>query len=667
MSNDQVTLSLRDGPLDYNRHVAIVTAPFDLTGVYIRRVHGVERLGEPFTLNVDLISSEPLTNFAQLAGKAMTVALEMQNQQLRYWNGIITRVAYVGLLDARVPHYLVELKPWLMLLDRRRNCRIFQDKTSNEIIRSIFNDHKQQNFHIRLDTDLPCRAYCVQYNETDLAFVSRLMEQDGLYYYFEHSKEKHELILVDNISKHPDASPQRVVTYPASPPQLFDVFWEWKEIIQLAPGQVTFSDYNYETPMAELTRTSLVQAVRTGGVPSVNPGILTLSDGATERVDQMTSASSIAASHELFSFPGRYTTEEEGDFYTKVRTEELACNTYRVQIEGCARQVKTGDVFAAANPFKETEKNPDQGPMEQWLAVGVEFEISGEIGDKAPADRGHRLYRSIVEAQVASTPYRSRQITPLPVAAGPETALVVGHPGETVTTDKYGRIKLRFFWDRNKSDNGSSSCWVRVAQKWAGKDFGDLVMPRVDHEVVVAFLHGNPDRPLVIGSVYNATNTPPDDPKLHPGRAIFKTRSTAGSRGYNELSFDDARGLEKVYLRAQKNYQVDVGSTHVLSVGERFSIVTPCALTPDGSRAESLGSHIDITPEMISFTLKTSTGTQSIQLGPQGIALIGTSISLLGTPGPITSVPFPVPINTPELDSAIASEAATAIIDATET
>jgi type VI secretion system secreted protein VgrG len=617
-----------DSLLADNRYAALTSPGLDAAKVKLRWMKGFERIGEPFMFEAKIISSDAIKKLSPLIGQSATTAMKLAGGATRYFNGIITRCRYVGIEDTRRTNYLLEVRPWLWLLDQRRNCRVFQNKSTLEIVKAIFAEHPQAAFVDRTKpSGLPPLKYCVQYEESDLAFVSRLLEREGIYYYFDHFADRHELVLVNDTSTHKPCDPEEIETHLnlKNPGIRDDIIWEWREEAVLVPSQVMLNDYDFEKPIADLKRI--------GPVAGASPG-----------------------KREAYHYPGNYGTLAEGQVLARLRAEEIACREARVSVSGSVRPLKPGYVFKAANPFDVTENLGARQIRERYLVIGVTFEIQGEGACDESDNERQFLYQGQVEALVATTPYRPPLRTPRPIVAGPQTALVVGHPGEEITTDRFGRIKVQFFWDRYGRKNGDTSCWVRVAQNWAGQGLGGLVTPRVGQEVVVAFEGGCPDRPLVIGAVYNQANMPPCNLPQDATRSTFKTRSLPdGFNGHNELRFEDRRGAEHVYLRAQRTHVVDVTNLYSLAAGGRATITskTRSVLEAAPVPGAATGSRIEVTPQGIALRVVGPTGVQSLVLGPDGITLEGTMIKLLAK-GLILMKPVALPLP-PQVAAALAA------------
>ncbi|EWY36540.1 hypothetical protein N825_22565 [Skermanella stibiiresistens SB22] len=605
-----------------NRYAELTSPALDARKIKLRWMKGEERIGEPFLFEAKIISSDPIRELSPLIGQPATTALKLAGGNTRYFNGLITRCRYVGIDDTQRTNYLLEIRPWLWLLDQRRNSRIFQNKPTLEIVRTIFADHPQAAFIDRTKpSGLPPLEYCVQHEESDLAFVSRLLEREGIYYHFDHSADRHELVLVNDTSTHKPCDPEEIDTHLnlKNPGIRDDIIWEWQEEAALIPTQVMLNDYDFEKPNADLKRICPVAGAAPG-------------------------------KRETYHYPGTYRSLSEGQVLARLRAEEIACRESRVTVSGNLRPLKPGYVFKAANPFDVTEGAGTRQARKRYLVVGVTFEIQGEGGTREDGDHDRWfLYRSRVEALTATTPYRPPPRTPAPVIAGPQTALVVGHPGEEITTDRFGRIKVRFHWDRYGKKDANSSCWVRVAQSLAGQGWGGLVTPRVGQEVVVAFEGGCPDRPLVIGAVHNQTNMPAANLPRDATRSTFKTRTSPDGLGAgNELRFEDRRGAEHVYLKAQRNHVVDVTNLYAVDAGGSATITSKTRTVLEGAMVPggAMGSRIEVTPQGIALRVTGPTGVQSLVLGPDGITLEGLTIKLISK-GMILTKPVPLPLPPP--------------------
>jgi type VI secretion system secreted protein VgrG len=584
-----------------DRSTAVTSAPFGLDDVTLLSMKGVEELSQPFHYVVRICNRKRISNFTEVIGKSLTVGLMLQNDKKRYFNGVIEKFYYDGLDKMNRPLYVAEIVPWLKRLDYRQNSRIFQNLTSIEIVKQIFLEYSNALVFDKTASGPPQRIFCVQYQETDLSFVSRLLEEDGIHYFFSHSEKNHELILADSPIAHSPCDPVEIDTNLSQENSLFDddLFWGWHETLVMTSGQVFMRDYDHEKPRVRMDAVMPVPSVQTGGVPTLGGDEASYAikggGGPSGETDKRTQ--SPPAEYEQFIFPGRYVERADAEFYAKVRSEEIASRCYRVRITGSPRQLCPGNTFKAANPYEIVDIEVAPRPNVSFLALRIETEITGEGRERDDGGRAF-LYRCTVDAQPAENPYRPPLRTPRPVIPGPQTAVTVGRPGEKITTDSYGRIKVQFHWDRLGKSDFDSSCWIRTMQSWAGApNYGGMVIPRVGMEVVVMFYMGNPDWPLVTGCVYNAINTPPADLSANPTRSVFKTRSIPGDAGqYNELYFEDAAGEEEVYLKAQKYQTTEVGDTSSLTAINKiiFKVGQSCITIDDSGITLSTNGMVKI-------------------------------------------------------------------------
>ncbi|WP_207478248.1 type VI secretion system Vgr family protein [Arenibaculum pallidiluteum] len=605
--------------LEDNRYAALTSPALNAKTVKLRWLRGEERLGEPFLFEAKIISRDPIRDLDPLIGQPACTAMKLAKGATRHFHGIITRCRYIGIDDTQRTNYLLEIRPWLWLLGQRQNSRVFQNKSTMDIVRTVFADHPQASFIDRTKpSGLPPLSYCVQYQESDLAFVSRLLEHEGIYYYFAHFADRHQMVLVNDPSAHGPCDPIDVATHLnlENPGISDDIIWEWQEEASLQPSQVMLDDYDFEKPNADLKRVGPVQDAASG-------------------------------KREIYRYPGQYAVPAAGQILARLRAEEIACRQKRVQVSGNMRQLKPGYVFRGANPFDVTDRQLGDKDRKRYLVLGATFDIRGEAGTRDDGGERQFLYRARVEGLLATTPFRPPLRTTAPVIAGPQTAVVVGPSGEDVLTDAFGRVKVQFHWDRYGTRDENSSCWMRVAQSWAGPGFGAIVTPRIGQEVVVAFEGGDPDCPLVVGTVYNQTNMPAEALPRQATRSGFRTRSSPGGNAAscNELRFEDRRGSEHVYLRAERNHVVDVSNLFALAAGgsATLSSRTRSVLESAARPGAPIGSRIEVTPQGISLRVSGPAGEQCILLGPEGITLSGTMITLMSR-GMLFTLPIPIPL-----------------------
>ncbi|SNB74695.1 type VI secretion system secreted protein VgrG [Arboricoccus pini] len=658
--------------LDNDRYAAITSAAFDVREVRLISVKGTERLSEPFIYDVRFSSLRRMRSFAQAPGQRLTVGFKLKDHGTRYIDGFIQSLDYLGIDETRSPIYEARIVPWLSFLAQRQNSRCFQNMTSIQIVQTIFADHAAiANFTDRTGGAwLPTRPFCVQYHESDLNFISRLLEQDGIYYFFTHAERQHRLELVNRPSSHRPCDDSPIQTKLNLRPYRVqnDVIWDWREHASLQPGRVVLQSYDHEKPNTNLMAFTDVPEVKTGGVPIIDEVQAAARRGAgpspVEHIQ--TDGGPFAKQREIFSFPGCYQERRAGEFHARVLAEEIACRRWRAHLKGSPRHLTTGSTFKAANPFEITDTDLAPREIDNYLAVAVTMSLTGDPEHGAHGDAGSSFfYEASIEAQLAVTQFRPPRVAMAPVINGPQTAVVVGRKGDIVTTDQFARIKVQFHWDRYGTNDEASSTWIRVAQDWAGKNYGGFVIPRIGQEVVVAFINGNPDWPLVTGCVYNAVNMPPEAVPDNAMRSTFKTRTENGRPDeFNELTFEDRKGREEVFMRAQRDYRLAVGDTHTIEVARRFALNMPMMPTPLPESAGALpprpggpGSRIEVTPEKISFVVNGPTGPQAIEITPTGIVLVGMTIGMMAR-GAITALPPPLPTQSPLATKTMAELAA---------
>jgi type VI secretion system secreted protein VgrG len=504
---------------------------FTLTGV-----RGREELSRPFSFTLEL-AAETSTAVApaDLVGQGVGWTVSYPNEVTRQFHGVVKSLVAGEFLGRARRAYRAEVVPWLWLLTRTTDCKIFQNKTAAQIIEDVFKSFGFTSDHYRLNLagTYPTREYCVQYRETAFDFVSRLMEEEGIFYYFEYAADKHTLVLADATSAYFDCDPHGE---PEFRPELGDaeVVSAWQRRHEFRSGKFAHTDYNFETPSTSLLASS--------------PTTVSLTD---------------IAKYELFDFPGNHAVTADGTSRSKVRIEEAEA--------GYDTAAGTGQCcsFAPGGKFTLTGHPTD---TVAFVLTAVEHAATEPL--TAGTRGGGGNYQNTFTAIPASVPFRPARVTPRPAVEGPQTAVVVGPSGEEIYTDKYGRVKVHFHWDRLGAKDGTDTCWLRVGELWAGKNWGMVFTPRIGQEVVVDFLEGDPDRPLVTGRVYNAEQMPPYALPANMTQSGIKTRSTreGTAEHFNELRFEDKKDSEQIYFHAQKDFVRLVENDDTLTVGHDQSI-----------------------------------------------------------------------------------------------
>jgi type VI secretion system secreted protein VgrG len=494
---------------------------------------GREELSRLFAYRLDCLSEKDDVAAKDLVGKPVGWCVQHFHEEPRYFHGVVSRFAAGGYQTRGLRRYRLEVVPWLWLLTRTTNCRIFQNKTVPQILDAVFGDLGFSDYEINASGTHPKREYCVQYRETAFDFASRLMEEEGLFYFFRHEEGKHTLVVADAKSAYATCQPAEV-TYTAGTliPAHID---RWDHEYEFRAGKWAQTDYNFETPATNL-------------LASTNKLV-----GAAD-----------ADKYEKFDYPGLYRVKGDGDALVKVRMEEEEAPFDVVSGSSQCATFSPGCKFTLEGHESEAEN-------QSYVLTAVEHSASDPAIE---GGAGQATYGNTFRCMPASATFRPARLTPRPVVQGPQTAVVVGPKGEEIYTDKYGRVKVQFFWDREGKKDENSSCWIRVAEHWAGKNWGMVFNPRIGQEVIVDFLEGDPDRPLITGRVYNAEQMPPYELPKNQTQSGVKTRSSkgGGADDFNELRFEDKKGEEDVYFHGQKDFHRVVENDDDLKVGHDQTI-----------------------------------------------------------------------------------------------
>jgi type VI secretion system secreted protein VgrG len=533
-----------------NEHPVKIKTTLAEEDLLFRTMEGTEELGRPFLYNLELLSPQEDLALEDILGQEACVTLEVQGGAARYFHGYVTQFSQTG-RRGNYATYHMELRPWLWFLTRTADCRIFQGKTVPEIITAVFREHGFSDFKDSLSASYRTWEYCVQYRETDFNFVSRLMEQEGIYYYFIHEDGKHTLVLSDSHGAHSplDNGYSDIPYYPPSQTVREEHVYDWTLQKSVRSGKYVLRAYDFRKPKANL------------------------------EVNSVISREHAQAEYEVFDYPGPYFERGEGDTYAKVRIEELQSDYERAHGVSDARGVCAGGLFTLS-------EHPRQDQNREYLIVSAHQSIS--LGDYESSGAEPMQFKCVFTAMDGSTPYRVPRLTPKPAVQGPQTAITVGPDGEEIWTDKFGRIKVQFHWDRYGKADENSSCWVRVAQIWAGANWGGMHIPRIGQEVIVDFIEGDPDRPIVTGRVYNADNMPPYGLPDNKTQSGIKSRSSKDGTGdnFNEIRFEDLKGSEEFYVHAEKDMNRVVENNDTVKVG--FASADEGDLSPLGSGSQSV-------------------------------------------------------------------------------
>lgn len=499
----------------------------------LQRVMGQEALGRLSEFRLETLSSDIDIELEALLGTNVTLRYRLERGGERYFNGFVSECRYIGERGQYAAYELV-LRPWLWFLTRTADCRIYQAKNIPTIVMELFREHGFTDYENALTNEYRQWEYCVQYRETDFAFVSRLLEAEGIYYFIKHENGRNILVLADSYSAH-DAFPN-YSEIPCSPSDR-PIHQEHISHIdcrkQVLPGSVVLNDYYFIKPKADLT----------ANAPFIRHH---------EKAD-----------FEMYDYPGLYSERADGEQYARRRIEALHANFEVVSGEGDAGGLAVGYLFTLA-------EHPRQTQNREYLVVSARHEMGSEAFETSQAgvEAGEPHYKTSFTAIDSRESYRPEATTTKPMIQGPQTATVVGPPGEEVWTDQYGRVKVQFHWDRYGMKDENSSCWIRVSQNWAGKGWGAIMLPRIGQEVIVSFLEGDPDKPIVTGRVYNAEAMPPYPLPDEKTKTTWKTNSSKGGGGFNEIRFEDKKDSEEIFIHGQKDQDIRIQNTTKEWVGQ---------------------------------------------------------------------------------------------------
>ncbi len=546
-----------------------ITTPLGKDILLVTRLRGQESISQLFHFELDLLA-EITTDirFEKILGQTVTVEMHLLDGKKRHFNGLLTRFSQ-GAREERFIHYRAEIVPKIWLLCKKVRSRIFQHLTVPEIIHQVLTGF-DVNYEIR--GTYYQRDYCVQYRESDFAFLSRLMEEEGIYYFFDHTHDNHQMKVTDIPNQHPSVAGQSNVIYDeVSGGEREDMrISAWEKTQELRSGEYTLWDHCFELPGKNLqVKEKTIEGVAVGKVTHK------LNVGGNDQL-------------EIYDYPGGYAQRFDGIdpsggprpqdlkdvFRDSERTTRIRMEQEEVRTLAILGKSNCGNFNAGYKFNLERHFNGD-GP---YLLTRVEHDARME-GNYQSGEFDKFDYQNNFSCVPFALSYRPQRVTPRPVISGNQTATVVGPPGEELFCDKYGRVKVQFHWDREGKKDASSSCWIRVAQAWAGKGWGAFFWPRVGHEVVVLFEEGDPDQPLIVGSVYNADNMPPYGLPKANMFCGFKSASVRGQGGknFNGIVFVDKKGQEHLALHSERHMDFNAEFDKVFRTGRHSGEAVPGA------------------------------------------------------------------------------------------
>ena len=532
----------------------------------VRQMSGTEALSEPYQWDLDLLSEKGDINADDLLGQKVALAFTMANGKKRYFHGYVTELSQGGWLQ-RYYRYHATVRPWYWLLTRTADCRIYQEMTVPQIFEKVVQQYGFTDYELRLSGTYQTREYCVQYRETDFNFLSRLLEHEGIYFFFEHAETKHTLVLMDDPGQHKTFEGYETVPYygPGGKDALRErdhlEAWSYTKAVQ--SGSFATTDFDFEKPRKSLASSATIS-----------------------RQHQQ-------STFEVFDYPGALSQLEssQSDVTTKIRIQELQAGYMVANGHGNAAGLAAGWKFTL-------DKFPRKDLNIAYVITRASYALSTDVYESG-SHHDTPTFEVWIDAIDARTPFRSPRLTRKPMIHGAQTAMVVGPAGEEIYTDKYGRVKVQFPWDRYGKQDEQSSCWIRVAQLWAGKGWGMIQVPRIGQEVMVTFLEGDPDRPIITGRVYNGDSMPPYGLPGNATQSGMKSRSSkgGGDANFNEIRFEDLKGAEQLYIHAERNQDGVVENDQTHFVGhDRTKTVNHDEKTQVGNdRTEAVGHCESIT------------------------------------------------------------------------
>ncbi len=524
-------------------------------GLILARMTGFDEISGPFRFVMHILSKDSGLKAADVLGTP--AMLSVAGDVTRHFHGLVAEFALTE-VRSDFAHYEIVVVPWLWFLSRRTDNRIFQKKTVVEIVEEVCKPYPHQKIDKRLQKTYPPREYCVQYGETDLDFVQRLLEHEGIFYFFDYTDAEHSMILVDaNAALKPAEGAEKLPYRPMTAAISFeeDHVHEWKPRATVHPGKYAQTDYDFEKPSSNLMSKASAPLGHAGDA------------------------------QENYHYPGNYVEHARGDKLSAIRLEELEAPHVRIMARATSPSLWSGLTFTL-------EEFPSDAENAAHMVLRADYEAWDErYGTGQSGDVPHGYSVTLVLAPLARA-FRPERRTPRPVMRGPQTAKVVGPAGSEIFTDDYARVKVQFHWDRHGKEDENTTCMIRVSQTWAGAGWGFIQIPRIGQEVIVDFLEGDPDQPIITGRVYNAEQVVPYGLPANATQSGWKSNSSPGGGGFNELRFEDKAGSEEVYFQAQKDHNELVKNDESRTIGHDFAedVGHDAQQSVGNNRTESVGN-----------------------------------------------------------------------------
>jgi type VI secretion system secreted protein VgrG len=584
--------------LEENRYL-YVESGLGANELLLESFTGSEGISRLFSFQLELLSENHRISFERILGQPISFGVSgSEGDEPRCFHGVVT--SFAQLPDtARLARYRAVVSPRLWTLTRKQNCRIFQGQSATDIISTVL---QGVDFTLELQGSPDTREYCVQYRETDFDFISRLMEEEGLFYFFRFERGAHKLVVADSPAAHRDMPGGKTLLYEYSSGGLREAgrVSDWVKTQQLGSGKYSLTDYCYGSPSAGMD-------VNESTAGSVQVGRIThdLKAGGDSRL-------------EVYDYPGRYGLRAQAGTGSERRIGQNYARAGIEQMEAAQFVIRgESNIFSLTPGYRFALSRHPNADGDYVLTAATHSASEGGFHSAAEIGRNH--YSNLFECLPAETPFRPARVSPKPHVYGCQTAVVVGPSGEEIYVDDAGRIKVQFHWDRLGKNDASSSCWIRVASFWAGKAWGAVHLPRIGQEVVVDFLEGDPDCPIVVGSVYNGANRPPYDLPANKTQSGVKSRSSKGGgpSNYNEIRFEDKMGAEMVTVHAERDLETEVEHD------ERRHVMHDCNTTVDHDDTLKVGNNQTITI-MVNRDAKTIGNDTETVNGNKSVTVLGS-------------------------------------------
>ncbi len=534
-----------------------IDTPFGEDYLMLNAFTANEEISRLFTIEAELVHAEEkegieptIVDPAQLLGQGVTLKVRQSDGTERFFNGIVNRMSH-GTRRVRFTYYNISVVPFVWILTQNIQSRIFQQKSVPEILKEVLEGFETT---VQLQGTYEKRNYCVQYQESDWDFIARLMEEEGIYFYFQHSNGLHKMILADTPQSHQECPGKSTIPYyqKAEGDDLVTAIRSFHKDYNLQTGKITVWDHNFQTPTTKLD--------------AQQPSRFNV--GGNQALEQYIYPGGYSRKYDGIDKSGSEQAGEIQHLYTdKAHTAEVLMQALDVELQ-TAVGVSDCPSLTAGHRFSLTG-HPNKTANGAYVITSIRHngvQSPSYVSDESVGEAYTNSF-SALDHGSGSPPFRPKRSIPKPILHGSQTATVVGPGGEEIFTDKYGRVKVQFHWDRAGKNDSNSACWLRVVQPWAGNKWGTMFIPRIGMEVLVHFLDGNPDQPIITGSVYNPGSMPPYALPDHKTKSTIKTNSTTGGGGFNELRFEDKKGSEQVFIHAEKNMDIRVKSDRMETIG----------------------------------------------------------------------------------------------------